>query len=186
MGLWKSAKAYFKKQRDIYRSVSEQDIIAMTLQNGNKITSASLAAHTALNNMQASRKLQTMQTKGILAQKYNYKNGYSSHYKVKHPELFQDLPKNPVSIKPKQEEQKLLTDAEVISAAVESKGRLIPGVLCINADISIDQAKEKLQELQHKGVFDIEVTPEGAMVYLLNDYAVYRNLMSKEEKALDE
>ena len=29
MGIWKSTKEYFKKQREIYRSVSEQEVIIM-------------------------------------------------------------------------------------------------------------------------------------------------------------
>jgi len=187
MGIWKSTKEYFKKQREIYRSVSEQDVIIMALENENKITAASLSTHTPLSHMQASRKLQAMSTKGILQMKYDYSTNYASYYKVKHPDLFKNLSNTTSNFSiTSKKEAKALSDAEVISAAVKAKGRLIPGVLCINADITIDQAKAKLQELQYKGVFDIEVTAEGAMVYLLNDYKTYRDLMGEETSALDE
>lgn len=182
MGIWKKTKEYFKKQREIYRSVTENDVIAMTLANDNKITSAALSSRTVLSNVQARQKLTTMLTKGILIQKHDSKHGYSTFYKIKYPELFKDLPKTAASSPLIQQEGKVLSDAEVIASAVKAKGRLIPGVLCINADISIDQAKEKLQELQHKGVFDIEVNSTGALVYLLNDFETYQDLMGKEEE----
>lgn len=182
MGIWKRTKEYFKKQREIYRSVTENDVIAMTLESDNKITAASLASRTALSNVQARQKLAAMLTKGILIQKHDSKHGYTTYYKIKYPELFKDLPRNPSSPSLSKQKEKALSDADVIAAAVKAKGRLIPGVLCVNADISIDQAKEKLQELQHKGVFDIEVSPTGALVYLLNDYETYQQMMGQEQE----
>lgn len=180
MGIWKRTKEHFKKRREIYRSVTENEVIAMTLANDNKITSAALSTHTALSNMQARQKLTTMLSKGILIQKHDTSQGYATYYKLKYPELFKDLPKNSGSKIRTSKTEKELTDAEVIAAAVKAKGRLIPGILCINAQISIDQAKDKLQELQHKGVFDIEVTEAGGLIYLLNDFETYQQMMGDE------
>ncbi|MEM1135821.1 MAG: hypothetical protein AAGI07_08265, partial [Bacteroidota bacterium] len=62
-----------------------------------------------------------------------------------------------------------ISDSEVIKLAASSKGKLTAASLCMKSGVSVDKAKETLNSLQDKGVFDIHVTDNGVIVYLLVD-----------------
>lgn len=167
-------KKALRAHREKMRSVSSNHIIALALENGGKITAPVLAARTSLSVGQANMKLYGMS--GVFYTKYDYRD-QSQVFVLKKPELYRGMnltqpvqaPSEPVSQGP--------SDAEVIQLALKAKGRITPGVLCVKAEISIDEAKKKLQELQHKGVFDIDATESGGLVYVLNELDSYEELL---------
>ncbi|RMG23834.1 MAG: hypothetical protein D6730_13715 [Bacteroidetes bacterium] len=172
MGLF----SFIRNHRKKMKSVTAKQVIAIALQNDGKITPAVLAAHTPLRIWQASMKLQGLHGQGVFATKYDYRdNSYT--FVLKKPELYKNLdlstsqPAAPPS-------NKQLTDAEVIQWAYKARGRITPAILCIKAEVSIDEARQKLQELQHKGVFDIQATDSGALVYVLNELDTFQDLMA--------
>lgn len=181
MGIFSSIRNKIRKHRETMKSVSPNEIIAIALENGGKITAGALSARTVLSVQQAGMKLYTLNSQGVFRTKYDYKDN-ANVFILKKPELYKNLnlqtPKRTI-ITPSTE-KKTLTDASVIHTALKAKGRITPGVLCLKADISIDEAKKKLQELQHKGVFDIEATANGALVYVLNDLETFEELMQDQ------
>ncbi|TAF34625.1 MAG: hypothetical protein EAZ57_02580 [Cytophagales bacterium] len=62
-----------------------------------------------------------------------------------------------------------LTDDRIISIAAKNGGLITPASLCMNAQIPIDEAKKVLDNLQVKGVFEIDVDMNGNFVYHLTD-----------------
>jgi predicted transcriptional regulator len=62
-----------------------------------------------------------------------------------------------------------LSDAEVIRHAVEANGDITATRLCLKANVTIEEATKKLDQLHTKGVFDIQTSDEGGFFYALND-----------------
>lgn len=63
-----------------------------------------------------------------------------------------------------------IPDADVLQLAINHKGRLTPTLLCVKLQISMDEAKMKLEELYEQGVFVMEIDEENAvMEYQLID-----------------
>ncbi len=62
-----------------------------------------------------------------------------------------------------------VSEAQVIRYAVKAGGRLSIASLCMKADISTEQAQEKLEKLQEKGVFEMYVNESGTVYYELID-----------------
>jgi len=68
-----------------------------------------------------------------------------------------------------------IPDADVISLAVEHKGRLTPTLLCLKMKIPMHEAKIKLEELYDQDVFLMQVDEDNALLeYQLRD----KNLLS--------
>lgn len=66
------------------------------------------------------------------------------------------------------------SDKDIIDVAVASQGRATPTTLCAKLDISIDEASTKLEELHTKGIFELENTESGHLVYKLVDLDLLR------------
>ncbi len=66
-----------------------------------------------------------------------------------------------------------LTDDKIIAMAAQNAGSLTPAALCMKAQIPIDEAKKKLDHLQIKGVFEIDVDMHGNFVYHLTDRSLH-------------
>ena len=177
MGLFSYFRNAIRKHRETMRSVTQNEIIAIALENGGKITSAALATRTPLSVYQASMKLQSMY--GVFRTKYDYKH-QSNVFVLKKPEMYANLDLRAPMQTTSSQKKKGISDAEVIQTALRTKGRITAGVLCVKADISIDEAKKRLQELQHKGVFDIEATASGALVYVLNELESFGDLIEDQ------
>lgn len=180
MGYWDKEKREARRKRraerkETFRTLSKQDVIAMAIQGGGKITSASLALQTGMTVPQAWWKLNQMSTSGIFSQK-STNQGSSILFVLRNPELYQDLPQVPAPSLATRPQKEQVTDAKVIAAAVKAGGQLTPGMLCLALEIPIEQAKERLQALQHNGVFDIDATEAGGFVYLLRDLTGYQAL----------
>lgn len=63
-----------------------------------------------------------------------------------------------------------IPDADVIQLAIEHDGRLTPTLLCLKSKISIEEAKQKLEQLYEQGTFVMDVDEANyVMEYQLRD-----------------
>ncbi len=63
-----------------------------------------------------------------------------------------------------------IPDADVIQLAIEHDGRLTPTLLCLKRKISIEEAKQRLEELYEQGTFVMDVDETNfVMQYQLRD-----------------
>lgn len=174
-------RAKREARRAAFKALTDRDLVALALAKGGKLTAGYLSSATELTNPQAWWKLTQVVNKGIFKQEYDNAT-LSTLFILKHPELYQDVEPAHASAPVVSQNPPSLTDAQVIAAAVKAGGKITPGMLCMAADISITAAKEKLQNLQHNGVFGIDATEEGGLVYILQDLASYQVLLPKDEE----
>ncbi len=166
--MFKGLKNYIKKQKEALASVSQQDVIALAQETAGQLTASVLASKTPLSITQARIKLGTLANQGVFKTKYDYRENITV-YHLKKPELFGEIKKS--------KRKKSVKDAAVIKLALETQGRLTPALLCLKTEMPIDQAEAYLRQLQKKGVFDLEVDNDGAIIYLLKEYDTLKNLM---------
>ncbi len=70
---------------------------------------------------------------------------------------------------PAQEKIKI-PDATVLQLAIEYDGRLTPTLVCIKLEVSMDEAKLKLEQLHEQGVFEIAIDEKNALLeYQIRD-----------------
>ncbi|OJJ15838.1 hypothetical protein BKI52_36580 [marine bacterium AO1-C] len=62
-----------------------------------------------------------------------------------------------------------VSDKDVIDVAIANQGKVTATILVARLDISIDEATQKLEELHNKGIFTLENTTSGHLVYKLVD-----------------
>jgi predicted transcriptional regulator len=63
-----------------------------------------------------------------------------------------------------------IPDADIIQLAIDHDGKLTPTLLCLKKKISIDEAKQKLEELYEQGAFVMDVDEKNyVMEYRLRD-----------------
>jgi hypothetical protein len=68
-----------------------------------------------------------------------------------------------------------LNDADLLKLAIQNKGWLTPSVVCIEKQISLDEAQEILDKLYEKGAFNLEVDEkDGTIEYWLRDTKLYK------------
>ena len=166
--MFKALKNYIKKQREALSSVSQQEIISLAQETEGQLTATALAAKTQLSIGQARLKLGTLANQGLFKTKYDFNDNVTVYY-LKKPELFGKVKAS--------KRKKATQDSAIIKLALETNGRLTPALLCLKAEMPIDQAENYLRRLQQKGVFDLEVDDEGAIIYLLKEYETLKNLM---------
>lgn len=70
--------------------------------------------------------------------------------------------------------QQKASDKDIIDVAVANNGKVTPTVLCARLDISVDEATAKLENLHNKGIFTLENTKSGHLVYVLVDLDLMR------------
>jgi hypothetical protein len=164
----------FRRYREAVNSISDKEVIALAAAADGKISPTSLCAQTDLSFNQAKIKLTAMHWKGVFNAKYDYTEGYSVMYVLKNRDLLRQQfssPPPPRSVAPH-----ALSDAVAITTAVRLKGKITPALLCVRANVPVEDARRKLEELQRKGVFDIQATEDGTIVYLLNDLSAFEEL----------
>ena len=166
----------FKSFRNFQKKVKafpDEQVIALALENQGKITAQILSYRSTLTLGQARWKLNGMNTRGIFKQTYDYKD-YITVFELKNKELYQNLPQTVVTPVKQPKSQKEIIDSEVISLAVKMGGKITPAALCLKKEVSLKEAKAKLDDLQKADVFDIELNERGAIVYVLNDYESFK------------
>lgn len=74
----------------------------------------------------------------------------------------------------RQEPEKGASDKDIIDVAVANNGKVTATILCARLDISIDEATTKLEHLHNKGIFTLDNTESGHLVYMLVDLDLMR------------
>jgi hypothetical protein len=75
----------------------------------------------------------------------------------------------------KNSEKISLNDSDLLKLAIQNKGWLTPSVVCIEKQISLDEAQELLDKLYEKGAFNLEVDEkDGTIEYWLRDSKLYK------------
>lgn len=62
-----------------------------------------------------------------------------------------------------------VSDKDVIDVATANQGKVTATILVTRLDTSIDEATQKLEDLHNKGIFTLENTASGHLVYKLVD-----------------
>lgn len=155
---------YNKQYQQIAKKVSDKEVIQIAREVGGRVSAADLVERTSLTIGEANLKIQQLLNSGILRYKLNesFKVVYELDSSIKKRKV---LPLKAV----KKEERTMSSDGDIIALAVKSKGRLSAAALCMKSGMSIDDAERRLKFLQEKGVFDIEVSDNGTILYSLND-----------------
>ncbi|GAB4114967.1 MAG: hypothetical protein OHK0057_33600 [Thermoflexibacter sp.] len=156
-------KSHLEKTKKISAMVSDKEVIEIARQNGGEISAVLLCEKTDLSLDEAQTKINSLLMSGIIHQKWDWSDWSGSKYRY----VLKDATKNYNYIESKR--GKAITDADVISVAVQSKGKITPAALCLKLNISIDEAKKKLDELYKKEIFEIDVTETGTVTYYLSD-----------------
>lgn len=168
-----------RKLREAYKRVTHQHVIALAKAKNNKITPGVLATQLGLTTAQAHMKLSQMMMQGVFKLEYD-QTTYVSMYVLTHPELYDD--ENLVLPTLTGTPDSSLSDANVIKIAAKAKGQITAAALCVATECTIDQAREKLQELQHKGVFEVDAHESGKLIYFLPDWETFQDLIEMEEE----
>jgi hypothetical protein len=158
----------------ISTKVTDQQIIELARRNAGEINAVMLAEQTGLSLQEAKAKINQLWTNGILKQKWDWsdwQNVHAKYYLHDAQKGYENMPN--LNYLPQQKPNNLayskITDSEVINLALQNKGILSASLVCVKLNISIDEAKQKLEELRQKEVFISEVTENGALIYRLID-----------------
>ncbi|PWJ42272.1 hypothetical protein BC781_103524 [Sediminitomix flava] len=150
-----------KRYRNAIRKISNSDVIEMLTQNKMQITLNEFTSISGLNKDDAKYKLSSMLAQGILSIEYD------EHYRTVYvlSETVRSVLKSPYYTKL----QCRVSDSDVIRFASLSQGKLSIASLTMKAKITVDEARNKLDELHEKGIFQMIVCDEGHITYHLND-----------------
>lgn len=169
VSMLKKIKESYQKYKEALQSISEDELVNIIRENNGRITATGLAHQTSLTYLQASIKLQGLYDKGYLKITYS-SNGLTQIMVLKEHIVSQN----------KLLGSSRLKDAEVLKVTVDAGGKITPAALCMALDCSIDAARKKLDELQLKDVFDLEVTDKGSILYVLNDIDCFQDSKVKK------
>lgn len=148
-------------------SLSDKKVIELAHASGGSLTIPDICEETGVTKGEARIKLYTMLAQGVF--EYDYDNltlqevftfSHATRKKLKYEEM---------PHRPNQSFKSRLSDGEIISYAVRGKGKITAASLCLKADVSVDDAKERLNDLHEKGIFEIKVTESGTITYIIND-----------------
>jgi predicted transcriptional regulator len=156
-------KNYMEKSKELNTKISDKEVIEIARQNNGEISAVLLCEKTDLTLDEAQAKINRLMMTGIVHQKWDWNDWTGNKYKY----ILKDANKDFTSIEGKKSTN--TTDADVISAAVQSKGKITPTALCLKLNISVDEAKRRLEDLRKKEIFEIDVTDNGAITYSLID-----------------
>jgi predicted transcriptional regulator len=68
-----------------------------------------------------------------------------------------------------------IKDADLLKLAINNEGRLTPTLVCVEKQVSLDEAQELIDKLYEKGAFNIEVDEnDGTIEYILRDTKLYK------------
>jgi hypothetical protein len=160
-------------------ALSEKEIIEMILLHVDdyQVTVAELVVIFGIDIYEAKdliKRLKKSSNISVLRKglKYIYVINQSIH--LKEPKLRTTSKKSQLNkIQIPTEERIQIPDADVIQLAIDHKGKLTPTLLCLKKKISIDEAKQKLEELYEQGAFVMDVDEENyVMEYRLRDQSL--------------
>lgn len=183
-------KTYTDKLKKINQVVSDQELVALARQHKGEVSAALLCEHFGLSLSEADTKINNLLMSGVIEQKYEWEwtdwssmfNGTKTKYVMKGLPNKHFLPKRQTTavtkaanFEPHQQRNKgEVSDSEVIGLAVQMKGKLSASTLCLKLNISVDEAKKKLEELYKKEIFEVNVSENGTLVYILADKDLYQ------------
>lgn len=156
---------YQKSYQRIAQKVSDKEIIQIAREAGGRVTAADLVENTTLTTGEANMKIQQLLNNGIL--RYKLTNAFKVVYELDSnmkDQEYQALPKRLKKLK-----GDISSDGDIIALAVKFKGKISAAGLCMKSGMSIEDADQRLKFLQEKGVFDIVVSDNGTIQYVLND-----------------
>jgi predicted transcriptional regulator len=156
-------KNYTEKSKELNAKISDKEVIEIARQNNGEISAVLLCEKTDLSLDEAQDKINRLLMSGIIHQRWDWSDWSGTKYKY----VLKDANKDFTAIESKKSTN--ASDAEVISAAVQSKGKITPTALCLKLNISVDEAKRRLEDLRKKEIFEIDVTENGAITYSLID-----------------
>lgn len=155
---------------------SEKEIIEMILLHVDdyQVTVAELVVIFGIDIYEAKALIQRLKKSSHISTlrkglKYIYVINQS--IRLKEPKLRTTSKKSELQkIKIPSQERIKIPDADVIQLAIDHDGKLTPTLLCLKKKISIDEAKQKLEELYEQGAFVMDVDEENyVMEYRLRD-----------------
>jgi len=153
-------------QKKLDTKISNRRVVELAERNYGVLTVSLLSQLTDLTISESRAKLYAMLNSGI----FNYQMNAEMQEEFKLSKTIRDaLKDNQQPNAYTNNYHKNINDSEVIKLAASAGGKLTAAYLCMKSGISVDKAKELLEELQSKGVFDIQVTDNGAIVYELID-----------------
>lgn len=162
--------------RSNINAFSEKEIIEMILLHVDdyQVTVAELVVIFGIDIYEAKALIQRLKKSGKIS---ILRKGFKSIYVInqsihlKEPKLRTSSKKSDLQkLQIPNEERIKIPDADVIQLAIDHAGKLTPTLLCLKKKISIDAAKQKLEELYEQGAFVMDVDEENyVMEYRLRD-----------------
>ncbi|TAF34956.1 MAG: hypothetical protein EAZ67_02495 [Cytophagales bacterium] len=164
-----------------HQPISEQDIVNIAYANAGRISPAHLCVVANIPYKEAKKLLKVHVKSGLIKSHYNSSWAKVYMLDIETSKARGILPASvPQRLESSPKVQQSSTelgrlDAAVIRLAVQHLGRLTPALLCMKNDIPIDQAKEILEVLYSKGVFDMRVSDSGNIEYWLTDNSLFES-----------
>lgn len=156
-----------EKNALVRRKISNGEVVKIARNHRGRLTPRLLSEYSELNESEASRKLHLMLYEGIF--KYEYDENYLPVFTLSN--VVQKALESPPDLQALylHNEVTHLSDSEVIGIALKTNGRISATSLCLRGKVPIEEAQYILERLQSRGVFDMEVTESGTVVYRLHD-----------------
>lgn len=154
------------KQKQIDNKIPNRQVVEIAEENNGKITISHLSSICNLSTGDARAKLYAMMSAGIF--EYGMNEKMQEEF-VLSRNVRDALKNNSKKSSSHNQKNNDINDSEVIKLAAKSNGKLTTAALSMKAGISVDKAQELLNKLQDKGVFEINVTDNGAIIYQLID-----------------
>jgi len=157
--------------------LSEDEIISVILLHVDdyQVTIAELVVIFGINVSKAKILLKRLKKAGKLNVLYNqgFRRIYVINKSLHTPQpVLRDAPRKRSRAQlaiPAQEKIKI-PDADVLQLAIEYDGRLTPTLVCIKLQVSMDEAKMKLENLYEQGVFEMAIDEQNALLeYQIRD-----------------
>lgn len=157
-------------------TLSDKEIVEMILLHVNdyQVTVAELVVIFGIDIYEAKALIQRLKKNGVISvlrKGFNHIYVINQTIHLKEPRLRDKTQQRQLQkIKLPQQERIKIPDADVIQLAINHKGKLTPTLLCLKKKISIDEAKQKLEELYEQGAFIMDVDEDNyVMEYHLRD-----------------
>ncbi|CAA6804009.1 MAG: Unknown protein [uncultured Aureispira sp.] len=165
--------------RSNIKTFSEKEIIEMILLHVDdyQVTVAELVVIFGIDIYESKALIQRLKKSGhisILRKGLKYIYVINQSIRLKAPKLRTSAKKSDLQKIQLPIEQRIkIPDADVIQLAIDHAGKLTPTLLCLKKKISIDEAKQKLEELYEQGAFVMDVDEVNyVMEYRLRDQSL--------------
>lgn len=165
--------------RSNIKTFSEKEIIEMILLHVDdyQVTVAELVVIFGIDIYESKALIQRLKKSGhisILRKGLKYIYVINQSIRLKAPKLRTSAKKSALQKIQLPIEQRIkIPDADVIQLAIDHAGKLTPTLLCLKKKISIDEAKQKLEELYEQGAFVMDVDEVNyVMEYRLRDQSL--------------